>query len=60
MQKLEKFIPQQKALADFGNNDSSRAIVERAVVENSWFTPRDVTSSLRAIAADMLSPRALE
>ena len=60
MQMLEKFIQLQKALSDFGNDDTSRAVVERAVADNSWFTPRDVTSSLRAIAADMLSPRALE
>ena len=60
MQKLEKFIPLQKALSDFGGDEASRAVVERAVAENSWFTPRDVTASLRAISADMLSPHALE
>ncbi|MBR5454790.1 MAG: aldehyde dehydrogenase [Rikenellaceae bacterium] len=60
MQKLEKFIPLQKALADFGGDEASRAVVERAVAENSWFTSRDITASLRAIAADMLSPHALE
>ena len=60
MQKLEKFIPLQKALADFGGDEVSRAVVERAVAENSWFTPRDVIASLRAISADMLSPHALE
>ena len=60
MQKLEKFIPLQKALADFGGDEASRAVVERAVAENSWFTSRDITASLRAISADMLSPQALE
>ncbi|MBP3425803.1 MAG: aldehyde dehydrogenase [Rikenellaceae bacterium] len=60
MQTLEKFISLGHTLAQFGTDEPSQRVLQRAVAENEWFTRRDVITAVRAIAQDMLTPQNLE
>ena len=57
---LDIFVNLGERLATFGEDASSRAVIERAEAENGWFTAADVCYAVRAIREDMLQRDKLE
>ncbi len=59
-QALEIFATLGERLATFGEDERSRAVIERAEAENGWFTSGDVRYAVQAICEDMLCLAKLE
>lgn len=57
---LDIFVALGERLATFGEDAASCAVMERAEVENGWFTKSDVRYAVRAICEDMLRVEKLE
>lgn len=51
---IEIFTTLGERLATFGKDEASARIIEDAVAENGWFTPRDILQAVDAIRSEML------
>lgn len=51
---IEIFTTLGERLATFGKDEASAHIIEDAVAENGWFTPRDILQAVDAIRSEML------
>lgn len=58
--KIDTFCALGERLRIFGNDEPTRRVIADAMAANGWFSERDIISSARAIADDMLCRRALE
>lgn len=51
---IEIFTTLGERLSTFGKDEASARIIEDAVAENGWFTPRDILQAVDAIRSEML------
>ena len=51
---VEMFVELGVRLRDFGSNDTSREVMERAMAQNPWFTESDILRAVDAIRSEML------
>lgn len=51
---IEIFTTLGERLASFGEDEATARIIEDAVAENGWFTPRDILQAVDAIRVEML------
>lgn len=51
---IEIFTTLGERLATFGKDEASARIIEDAVAENGWFTPKDILQAVDAIRSEML------
>lgn len=59
-QPIEIFVALGQRLASFGEQSSTRHIIESATQENPWFTPQDIVRAVTAIRTEMLARPKLE
>lgn len=51
---VEMFVELGARLRDFGGDDTSREVMQRAMAQNAWFTEGDILRAVGAIRSEML------